>query len=612
MKLLLIHADWFAFEAKQRTKVAEEIEDELKSDEVKEVLVAFTAVEKPDAENEEGVIANASKEILAVANQVKAERIMVYPYAHLSPNLSSPEVGVRILKGLAEALAKEGWEVHRSPFGWYKGFKISCKGHPLSELSRNIGAEPRESKAIQAEKKLVSTWFILDPQGNLVPAKGYDFGGYTNLQKFYGYEHAKVRKAPEAPPHIKFMQSHELVDYESASDPGHFRFYPKGKMIKALLEDYVTQRVLEYGGLEVETPIMYDYEHPSLKKYLERFPARQYTIETPQKRVFLRFAACFGQFLMAHDATLSYRHLPLRLYEMTHYSFRVEQRGELSGLRRLRAFTMPDCHALCADLEQAKEELMTRFKLSKDMQEKIGFKMPDELELAIRITKPFWEENKEYVAKLVKDWGKPALVEMWDDQFFYFLMKYELNFVDSMDKAAALTTDQIDVENAKNYGIKYIDHNGQETSPIILHLSPSGAIERVIYALLERESQKQRPMLPLWLSPTQVRFIPVNESMVPECLELAKRLGCRADVDDRDATLGKKIREAEKEWVPFIVIYGEKEKESGLLAVRVRTTGAQENMTAEELGNRVSVETEGYPKRPLPVQMELSKRAAFR
>ncbi|MCK4718773.1 MAG: threonine--tRNA ligase, partial [Thermoplasmata archaeon] len=181
-----------------------------------------------------------------------------------------------------------------------------------------------------------------------------------------------------------------------------------------------------------------------------------------------------------------------------------------------------------------------------------------------------------------------------------------------LDKAAALTTDQIDTENAKNYEITYIDRQGQEAYPVILHLSPSGAIERVIYALLERESQKKRPMLPLWLSPTQVRFIPVNESMVEDCTDLAQGMGARADVDDRDKTLGKKIREAEKDWINFIVVYGQKEKESGKLAVRVRSSGEQEHMTAEELSERIRKETEGYPHRPLPLPMMLSKRVSFR
>ena len=97
---------------------------------------------------------------------------------------------------------------------------------------------------------------------------------------------------------------------------------------------------------------------------------------------------------------------------MTKYSFRVEQRGELAGLRRLRTFTMPDCHSICKDVKQAKEEMLRRFELSKKIQE--GFDLREDLELAIRIVKDFYEENKDFVKELVKKWGKPALIELWE------------------------------------------------------------------------------------------------------------------------------------------------------------------------------------------------------
>src|SRR3990167_9276279 len=208
----------------------------------------------------------------------------------------------------------------------------------------------------------------------------YNFSKYKKLEKFASYEMEKVRVAKQEPPHVTMMKKMGLVDYEPGSDPGNLRYYPKGRLIKSLIEQYVTDRMIDYGALEVETPIMYDYEHPSLKSYLNRFPARQYTIQTPNKKVFLRFAACFGQFLQAHDALITYKQLPIRLYELTRYSFRVEQHGELSGLRRLRAFTMPDCHAFCADETQAKQEMLRRFQLAQEVQEGIGFSIPGDLE----------------------------------------------------------------------------------------------------------------------------------------------------------------------------------------------------------------------------------------
>ena len=148
------------------------------------------------------------------------------------------------------------------------------------------------------------------------------------------------------------MKKLAIADYEAASDKGNMRFYPNGRLIKSLLEKYVTDEVVKYGGSEVETPIMYDSKHPSMASYFNRFPARQYNIDTEGKSMFLRFAACFGQFLMA-DLQISYKNLPYRLYELTRYSFRREQSGELVGLRRLRAFTI-DCHAF-SDIDAVDE-----------------------------------------------------------------------------------------------------------------------------------------------------------------------------------------------------------------------------------------------------------------
>ena len=208
-----------------------------------------------------------------------------------------------------------------------------------------------------------SYWHILQIDGSLVPIEEYKFKGKSNLQKFSQYEIKKTRAVTQMPPHVPLMKRLEIADYEPGSDPGNIRWYPKGRMIKSLLEQYVSLRVAQYGGMEVETPIMYDFHHPSLASYLNRFPARQYVLKSEDKELFLRFAACFGQFLMAHDAQFSYKQMPVKLYELTRYSFRREKSGEVVGLKRLRAFTMPDCHAFCADLEQAKKEFMIRFDL---------------------------------------------------------------------------------------------------------------------------------------------------------------------------------------------------------------------------------------------------------
>jgi threonyl-tRNA synthetase len=628
MKALFIHSDFIEYEARKKTKLAEEIPPEKKKNRVEEALVVFISFEKRDEgkekESAEALVAN----VVEIAGKVETKRIVLYPYAHLSSSLGKPDSSIKILHAAESILAESGYEVHASPFGWYKAFNISCNGHPLSELSREIVAGGEQAKgqevseAVKAEEKLKSTWFVLDTEGKEHPlaleentVKGFAFNDNANLKKFCQYEMAKSRVSREEPPHIEMMRRLELVDYEPGSDPGNFRYYPKGKMVKTLLERYVTEQVKRTGGMEIESPIMYDFEHPSLKSYMNRFPARQYTIQTPDKKVFLRFAACFGQFLMLHDATISYKDLPVRLYELTRYSFRVEQRGELAGLRRLRAFTMPDCHSFSADLPMAKAEIEDRFELSRHVLTEIGYNIPDDLEFAIRITKEFYDANRDFIVGLVKRWNRPALVEMWSDRFFYFVFKYEWNFVDCGDKASALNTDQIDVENAERYGITYVGKDGEKHFPLILHQSTSGAIERLIYSLLEKAAMDQKkgikPQLPFWLSPTQVRILPVKDDFLPDCVEMAKKLPGRVDVDDREMTIGKKIRDAEREWVPFIIVYGENEKSSGRFQARIR---GEPDMafTFDELATEIGKRQRGMPYEPLAVPMSLERRVIFR
>ena len=484
----------------------------------------------------------------------------------------------------------------------------------------------QESDALRKEKKLKSHWYIIAPNDRTLhpitlengQIAGFDASKTDKLESMLKYEMAKNRAVHKEPPHIALMRRLELADYEEGSDPGNFRFYPAGRLVKSLIEDYVTRQIIDYGGMEVETPIMYDLEHPTLKSYLNRFPARQYQMQTPNKGVFLRFAACFGQFLMMKDAVISYRDLPVRPYELTRYSFRVEQSGELAGLRRLRAFTMPDCHAMCADFPMAKEEFLRRFEVARGIQEGIGFSFPRDFEFSLRAVESFYNENRDFVHAVVDRMGKPALIELWEERFFYFVFKMEWNFVDALSKAACLTTDQIDVENGERYGIVYTDREGKKRNPIILHLSPTGSIERVIYALLEREHMKAeaggKAMLPLWLSPTQVRIIPISDRFNEAAYKVAEEIAShsiRADVDDRPEKIGGKIRKAESSWVPYVVVIGEKELASGNLAVRVRATNGQVEFTAQSLSQEILSKTSGMPFKKLSLDRSLNKRPIF-
>ena len=617
MRILQLHCDNIEYTpTKKEIQSAEDIENP-QTQRLEELVVVFVAIEDGD---DSSVAENAISQIKASMEKIGCKKLLLYPYAHLSSNLAKPSTAIKLLNEMEEGASE--LEVSHSPFGWTKSYKIQVKGHPLAESSKVVTKDSASTKpdgeltsdALEGESKIRSFWKILSPDGTMTNIGDFNFAKYPKLEILAKYESAKIRKVDQPPPHVALMKKMGISDYEPASDSGNMRFYPNGRLIKSLIERYVTDRVKEYGGYEVETPIMYDSEHPSMVSYFNRFPARQYNIDSEGKKLFLRFAACFGQFLMANQYQLSYKNLPYKLYELTRYSFRREQSGELVGLRRLRAFTMPDCHAFCKDMPQAIDEIKIRFDLSQSVLKELGIDETD-YEMAIRFTEDFYNENKSSIEELVKKHGRPVLVEMWKEKFFYFVLKWEFNFIDGLGKASALSTDQIDVENGDRYGIEFVDENNTKQNPIILHNSPSGAIERIIYALLEKAAKDshegRKPQFPLWLAPTQVRIIPLKEEFNAFTESLTEKISAnniRVDIDDRNESIGKRIREAEKEWIRYILVIGDKEANSQNLSIRDRQTGDVRELPFDDFINEIKEQTKGKPFTGLNLPKYLSKR----
>jgi threonyl-tRNA synthetase len=629
MRLLQLHADFVEYEPVDKEISEAEVIISKSKQRIEEVVLNLITVELGD---DEEVVSAALEEIHSYLAKVKSKKILIYPYSHLSSNLAPPNIAFSILKSI-ESSARKSLEVYRAPFGWTKSFNVKVKGHPLAEnfrvlsksesaigqghVSKAHGSEDDISHALKAEEKLASSWFIMKPDGKMIPVNQYKFDeGEDNLKILANYEILKKRTVEEVPPHVRLMKKMSIADYEPASDAGNMRFYPKGRLMKSLIERYVTDRVIASGGMEIETPIMYDSKHPSMESYFNRFPARQYSILSDNNRqFFLRFAACFGQFLMARDFQLSYKHLPIRLYELSRYSFRREKSGELVGLRRLRAFSMPDCHAFCRDMNQAKEEFLRRFRLSMDVIDDLGLSTRGDLEMAIRFTEEFYQDNEDFIREIVSKFGKSVLIETWRERFFYFTLKWEFNFVDNLGKASALSTDQIDVENGERYGIEFVEEDGSIKYPIILHNSPSGAVERVIYALLEKAAKFARmgnkPTLPLWLIHTQVRIIPVSKLHMDFCekmLEYLCSMRIRTDLDDREESVSKRIRESETEWIRYTLVVGDKEIDEERFMIRDRVLGKQRTMALKDLVIEIHSETVDKPYQQLNLPSHLSKR----
>ncbi|MBU0623937.1 MAG: hypothetical protein KJ672_03730 [Candidatus Thermoplasmatota archaeon] len=611
MRVLLIHADKFEYEVKEPTKMAEPIASEHpKKHSFKEALVAFSTIEASD-EDVAAIAEVASSDFADVFAKVKAERIVLYPYAHLSSNLAPPKLAVDVLKATEAALKARGIEVHRSPFGWYKGFEIRCRGHPLSELSREFTAEKKVTRE-EVVEKIAKTFYILTPEGEEFPVDLENIDSlkildkHPSLKTFILSEEIGRTKGEE-PPSIRAMQKLELVDYEEASDRGHFRMFPKGHLVFSLLEAWAQEIALDrIGAVQIDTPVLYDWSFPDIRSQGMSFHERHYTLKTEENREFvLRFAGDFGLFRMMKGATLSYRHLPLRVYEFSK-SFRLEQRGELTGLKRLRAFHMPDVHCFTKDIDDGWKEYMLLYKSYSDLADATGV----EYAVAFRIVQEFYDKYKGNLIELLRHSKKPALIEVLSEMKHYWAVKHEFQGIDSVGGAVQLSTVQLDVEDAERYGIVYADSDGKKKGCIICH-SSIGSIERWIYVLLEEALKHEKPALPFWIAPTQIRLIPVNEGFVGDCDRLADQIDARVDIDDMDDKVGKKIRNAEMEWINMIIVVGEKEKASGQFPIRIRS-GDQKMMTLEQLKAEVAKLSKGYPRARLPLPRYLSKRPVFR
>ncbi|MDD1675781.1 MAG: threonine--tRNA ligase [Methanomicrobiales archaeon] len=608
MRLLLIHADHIQYQARKQTPFAETgtpLENSLD-----EGLVAFCAVETTDEEYPESVIEQGVREIGETAKQLGVDRIMLYPYAHLSSDLASPKVAVQVLTGMGAKLEQEGYLVKRAPFGWYKSFTLSCKGHPLSELSKTILPEEGAKKA--GKQEVTHEWFVLTPDGKREEVAAYmDDSPFGCLVK---KELGVALPTGGEPIHVELMRSKELVDYEPRSDVGHLRWMPRGKLVRDLLADYVLANVLEYGGYPVETPVMYDLDDPAICEHAAKFGERQYRFKSGNRDMMLRFAACFGMFSVMHDMHISPNDLPLKMYELSTYSFRHEQKGEVIGLKRLRAFTMPDMHTLCSDMDEAlrcfEEQLMMGWQSGKDLE--------TTLVGVFRCTTDFYAQYCDWVQRMVTLSGVPLLIEILSERVHYWVAKVDLAAIDGQGRPIENPTVQIDVESSTRFDISYI-RGDEKIRPPILHCSPTGSIERVICALLEGTAHQTVPSLPCWLSATQVRVIPVaarHQPFAEEVCDLLIARGIRADLDDREESVNKKVRLAGTDWVPYVAVVGDREVEKKVLTVTVRKESTpkaphREEMDAEMLGTRVLRETEGKPRRPLYTPKKLSKKAHY-
>ncbi len=611
MRIFALHSDWIWYRVRERA-VASAPEPEVPEARYEEVLVLFTAFESFDGRTS---VERAVSEIRTLAGRLGVGELVLYPWVHLTDQPAPFQKSVDLYESLRTALAGAGFTVHPVPIGWYKEFEIRVKGHPLAESLRTIGPEgeaPVEAGVEEEGEEGEGRFIILFPDGSEREVDGWQWIEDPELRIVVRNEVFGKPPSGREPDHIRLMRRLELVDYEPSSDVGNFRFYPEGTLVKRLIEDLAFEVAHRIGAMEIETPLLYRLDDPAIAGQAAKFRERNYQIPMGKTTLILRFAGDFGLFSMMRDMGISYRDLPLSFYEISP-SFRLEQRGECVGLRRLRAFTMPDIHSFVADVDQGMEMYERYFMEYHRLLRDLGV----DYAVVFRVVESFYERLKPAIVSMLSAVGKPALIELLPKMKHYWALKHEFQVVDTSEGNGQLSTVQLDVEDSERYGIFYVDRDGSRRPGVIVHTS-MGSIERLIYAILETAAKAaargEKPSLPLWLSPTQVRVIPVSPENVEFAVSLAERLnasGIRADVDDRDLTLGKRVREAERRWVPYVVVVGKREQETGRLSVRRRSDGSEYEATLEDLISEVRSLTEGKPYRPLNVPMRLSRRPVF-
>ncbi len=622
MKLLTIHSDYLKYEAKKKA-IDSAKEPEQRKEDIDECLIAFQGVEKVDEEDPEKIAEKTVEEIKDIVKKVNTDTVVLYPFVHLTEDPGSPSTAVRVLNKEEKLLKETDLEIHRSPFGWYKAFDLKCKGHPLAELSRKITSEEKEEPAKEREgAEELRQFIIIDREGKeheINPERPEeiefldDSREHNNLKKYIKYEE-QGQQIEEEPPHIKLMKEHELVDYCEVSDAGHFKWHPKGLIIKELILDYQDELAREYGAFKIQNPLLYRLGDERTEKLIGEFNEKIYSWEEDGDELALRPASDPGQFPYAQNLDISYKQLPLKQYEASP-CFRKEQRGELTGLRRVRNFFMTDMHTFTANEEKAQQEFEELSFVCKDIMNSVISK--GDWIVTWTGTEEYWEKNKGWIKKITKEMEVPGLVRLSKERTHYYDMKIDYQAIHPQGTVTEVSTVQMDRINGERFNIKYTGKDNKQHPCTILHCSTFGSIERTLSFMLEdalREDGKN-PMLPIWLSPAQVRLIPVSEDSMEYTEKVADKIqneDIRVDIDDEDESVGKKIRRAEKEWVPVTIVIGPDEEESGVFEPRLRKEDEEKKMSLEEIQNYIHKETAGYPYKPLPLPKKLSERPQFR
>ncbi|MBQ7324894.1 MAG: threonine--tRNA ligase [Clostridia bacterium] len=362
---------------------------------------------------------------------------------------------------------------------------------------------------------------------------------------------------------------------------------PKGARVIQLLQRWVEDTEQERGYLLTKTPLMAKSDLYKISGHWDHYLDGMFVLGDPNdetKECFaLRPMTCPFQYQVFLNKARSYRDLPMRLGE-TSTLFRNEDSGEMHGLIRVRQFTISEGHLVLRP-EQLEEEFRGCLELAKYCLETVGmlencsfrFSQWDPARAGIKYegTPEQWEEAQRVMGEILDNLGVEYTIGI--DEAAFYGPKLDIQYKNVFGKEDTIVTIQIDMLLAEKFGMEYTDTDGQKKTPYIIHRTSLGCYERTLAYLIERYAGA----LPLWMAPTQVKVLPIGYDQHPYAEELAAKMkaaGMRVEVDERNEKIGYKIRAAQLEKTPYMLVVGANEAETGMVAVRYRD-GSSENMT---------------------------------
>ena len=398
--------------------------------------------------------------------------------------------------------------------------------------------------------------------------------------------------------HKKIGRELELFTFSDTVGKGLPLWLPKGATVRRELERFIVDEELRRGYLHVRTPDIAKLDLYQKSGHYPHYKDSMYApIQIDDEEFMLRPMTCPHHFELFLSKPHSYRELPMRIAELAQL-YRYEQSGELMGLQRVRTFCLADAHIICANEEQAVDEISKALDLIEYVTSVFNLKLDVDYRYRLSLgdranTEKYykndeaWEKGEELMRQLMQKRG--SKFEEAKDEAAFYGPKIDIQMKNVNGKEDTAFTVQYDFCMPGRFNLTYIGEDGKDHLAFVVHRSSIGAIERIMAFLIE----KYAAAFPLWLAPVQVKVIPVRENhnaYAEEVYNLLKDNNIRAELDDSDGNLGGKVRDAKSNKIPYWIVIGDKEIEAGKVTLESREHGQLGQIGKEELVAKLSEE----------------------